>query len=756
MAELFESEYLSDDLDEIYKLRKTASRHQSDWRQEARNAFEFRDGEQWDDADKAILEEQRRPVVVFNRVAPIIDSIVGYEISNRQEVRYLPRTIGDRKINSIYTEAARWVRDNCDAEDEETDAFGDAITCGMGWTEWRVDYDEDPKGQLVKERVPPLEMRWDPNARKNNLADADWMMREKWWELSAVQQRWPDKAGDIRPVQDTEYDNWLDEHDATNAWKYHHDQRWFDPTENKVLVIQYQYREKEPYYIVADPESGRTVEFSETRWNRIKDKVSLEAVKMNKWVYKQKFIAGHTVLEEGDAPIDGFSFHCITGKRDEEHATWYGLVRVMMDPQKWANAFFSQAMFVLQANSKGGVIVEEGAVSEKRDFEDRWSSPDGVIYVEDGALQGGRITEKSMGGYPPALDKLMQFAISSIRDCAGVNLEMLGSAGHEQPGILEVERKKAALVILAPITNSLRRYRKISGRALLAFMRRYIPPGTIMRIADQPVPFWADDDVVEYDVIVDTAPNSPNLKQEVWAVMQNIVPAMVKAGVPLPPDLIKFSPLPESIADEWVEYINQRQGMPDVEGMNQQMAEMQKEIQRLSEENATLNDKTKSRMMDLEYKAREAQLDAQIREKEMVLKAQMQEQELIFRMKMSDADRAAKLIEINARYETELEKIRAQGMLQRETSQQQIESQRELQVISLEAERQKRAAERDIKVADMVNPYIDRVDHTEQLVEQVAEDFSAYRKAEEERRKIILDFIKSRGGEIAEVAERLS
>src|SRR4029079_2232577 len=59
-----------------------------------------------------------------------------------------------------------------DAEDEETDAFFDVIVCGMGWVATRIDYENDPEGKIVAERIDPLEMVWDGAARKRNLADA--------------------------------------------------------------------------------------------------------------------------------------------------------------------------------------------------------------------------------------------------------------------------------------------------------------------------------------------------------------------------------------------------------------------------------------------------------------------------------------------------------------------------------------------------------------------------------------------------------
>ncbi|WP_338688918.1 hypothetical protein V5279_25070 [Bradyrhizobium sp. 26S5] len=125
------------DADQIFqKLQKWCktdfnSKGQTRWRREAREDFDFEAGEQLSEDDKRILEDAKRPIAIFNRVGVTIDAVTGQEIGNRQETAYLPRTQGAVKKNELLTSAAKWFRQECDPEDEESDAFRDVVVCDI-------------------------------------------------------------------------------------------------------------------------------------------------------------------------------------------------------------------------------------------------------------------------------------------------------------------------------------------------------------------------------------------------------------------------------------------------------------------------------------------------------------------------------------------------------------------------------------------------------------------------------------------------
>jgi hypothetical protein len=73
------------------------SKGQVNWRREAREDFDFEAGEQLNEEDRAILQDARRPIVIFNRVGTTADSVSGQDVGNGQEVQFLPRRLGVAK-----------------------------------------------------------------------------------------------------------------------------------------------------------------------------------------------------------------------------------------------------------------------------------------------------------------------------------------------------------------------------------------------------------------------------------------------------------------------------------------------------------------------------------------------------------------------------------------------------------------------------------------------------------------------------------
>ena len=636
---------------------KDARNHTATWRSQTVESYKFIAGGrgQWDEQDVLALEENGRPVISFNRIGPYIDAVSGNEINSRQTIKFLPRTLGDAQVNELYTAAVRWVRDNCNAEDEESDAFVDVLSCGMGWIETSMEYDQEPDGKIVMNRVDPAQMFWDASAKKRNLEDRRWQSRSEWMSKDEIEHKWPKTGKDLSPGTTP----WLDDpeesgtepHNATLAFLYRRDQTGFDEKSNKYRVIHYQWWEHQTVHRAIDPSTGEITTFSEERWEALKkaaDVESLKSVKQKKRVYYQAFVSADTILDKSELKCKSFTFKAITGKRNKAENTWYGLVENMKDPQRWANKFFSQILHIINSNAKGGLMAETGAFVDPKKAEELWADPNAVILLKNGGL--AKVKERTAANYPQGLDRLMQFAVNSMPAVAGVNLETMGMVDRDQAGILEQERKKATFTILAPFFDSLRRYRKEQGRLLFHFVNEYISDGRLIRVkndaGEQWVPLTRQDDTLQYDIIVDESPTSPNQKQEVWATMEKLIPALLKAGMPLPPDFFDYSPLPTELAQK-MKATMAKKLPPEVE---QAIQKMQQQMQQLAQENQKLKQDMSLEGAKLQSKDQQAQLKAQVN------------------MEQMKAEYTARMQEMEAKNEQHILKLMSQAEEQRQAS----------------------------------------------------------------------------------------
>jgi hypothetical protein len=568
---------------EITDNLRDGRKHWASWRKRAKEDYDFFASKQWSDDDIKILDEQRRPAVTFNRIARTVNAVAGLELQNRQEVRYLPRENSDSGVNEILTNAAKWVRDNCDAEDEESEAFQDSVISGVGWTETTMDYETDPEGRILIDRIDPLQCMADPDSVKRNFADARWVSRVKEVTRKELEEMFPD--ADIEPSTFWSDSDSNQPHDATDAHLYIHDQSGNQSNKtNTYDLVEYQYWKRETSYKVVDLD-GSMIELTSDKFERLMPIIEarqMRHAKVTKRVYKKCFLVGNKILEEKEIGCSHFTLRAITGLRDRNEGQWFGLVTLMKDPQRWANKWLSQIQHIVNSGAKSGIIAEQDAISSPSKFEENYAKPGTVSYVNPGAISQNKIMPKPTPAYPDGVDRLLQYAIQSINDVPGVNLEMMGMADRDQAIGLEETRKQAGITMLANFFDALRRYRKEQGRVLAYFIREYIADGRLIRVVGQEgaqyIPLLKDKLTFEYDVIVEDAPNSPNMKERVFTTLNQIIPMALQAGIPIPPEVLDYAPLPELLAQKWKAMV---QPDPNKQAMQQAMQQMQMQMAQL-------------------------------------------------------------------------------------------------------------------------------------------------------------------------------
>lgn len=559
--------------------------HSDEWRAQARRNFDFAAGvEQWKKETASEMEDAGRVPITFNLVMPILKAVAGVEVNTRHATTYLPRNIeeGDIIANEALSDASEWMADGCNAKHQESQAFQDANKCGMGWIEERLDYELDPDGKYIEERISPLEMYWDASARGMNLMDARRVWRARKMTLRDARAMFPDESDDdlncswalgleggkeLKPVEER----------RLKSGGMH-----VDDMKTEVVILQIQWWERERYNRVANPFTGELESLDNDGLKALEAKAKeagaidgnfypVESVKQTRRVYKQAFIGGK-ILKKGACPRkDGFTLHCITGEPNLTKGTWMGLVDAMRDPQMMANKWLSQATHIINSTAKGGILAETDAFEDVREAEATYARPDAITWVKKNAIAQNKIMQKPGVGLAAPYLQLLQFALDALPRVTGINMELLGMRDANQPGILEAQRKQAAMTILATLFDSLHGLRLEVGRTRLHFIQNHLADGRLIRVlnretangrtAFRAIRLIKDRVVGDYDVIVDEAPSSPNQKEQTWAALQTIIGAPAIQQMITPPvavKLLEYIPgIPQQLIDDFREMISQ-------------------------------------------------------------------------------------------------------------------------------------------------------------------------------------------------------
>jgi len=582
--------------------------------------------------------------VQFNRVKPYVNSVVGFMAQQRRKPDYQARIEeqGEQQALTDYTNGfSDYVRDNANADQMETRQDMDLIVGGIGVTDTAVTVKQgeptrDPNGEILIERVDPLQVGWDPDAIHPNLLDSRWAYRAKDYDVDEALELFDAEENDFEPaesddgVENYEYNPYGGIQDKIGF-------EWSDPGRRMLRVYFYQWFEIENFYRIENPLltienpplgialaqalSGVEIDEDEemfrfdpsaeilviTKDTRKEVKeifelfdIPFKPVVEKRKVYYTAVMSGKKVFSSyKSVSQQGFSLKFKTGDRDEVNNIWTGLVASMRDPQRYYNKALTELMLIIANNSRGGVLYEEDAVDNVQEFEARWALTNAAVRVNTGALSGGKIQPKAIPAMNTGYEGILEISGNALSQVTGIDESFFGAiGGGNETAMLQRQRIKQATTSLAIYFDSITLYGKEQGRMMLSFMRllaessngRIFPmdDGEGNQIYERISPdFFAE----EYDMAVQEAPETPVQKEYYTQTLLNMAQAMQAIGDPrylqMYAAAVKYMPMPNRDKQTIIEVLlgEQQIGQQQLEEI---IAPLQQQIQQLEGEQSQL------------------------------------------------------------------------------------------------------------------------------------------------------------------------
>ena len=153
----------------------------SEARKRAEECYNFVLNKQWNDEEIAVFLKQGSPPMVYNLILPRLFNLIGTEKMNRRSIRVRPFYSSQRELASILSGLWNHVWSTQDGEYELSKVFADGLIMPLpGCLRISIEPDEVGFMDYRFEALPPYSVLLDPNHRRYDLRDCDFILREAW------------------------------------------------------------------------------------------------------------------------------------------------------------------------------------------------------------------------------------------------------------------------------------------------------------------------------------------------------------------------------------------------------------------------------------------------------------------------------------------------------------------------------------------------------------------------------------------------
>lgn len=521
-------------------------------------------GLQWLPEDKRYMEEEvGRKCIELNEIADAINTALGYQVSNRVDIAFRPRTNGaTEQVASVLSQVAMQIADNVKFQWHETQVFTDGLIQQRGYYETRLRFDDSMQGEIGLWALDPLDVIPDPDAKSYDPDDWQDVIITRWLTYDEIEAMYGTKARKLieaRGPQLAERDFGFDLNEVPrnkfgdDEWNYNRDYDAFfnEAGVARVRIIDRQYWKMTSTRVVVYPTGDIRVAANASAqkimaWRQQGCIIMNRPVRRVRWTVS----AGCDVLLHDDwSPYNHFTvvpyFPYFRRGRTK------GGVDDLVGPQEMLNKAISQYLHIINSTANSGYMVEQNSLTNMStdDLEENGGRTGVVLEYRKGSTKPEKIEPNQV---PTGIERLVQMGSDKIRSIAGMNDSMRGNGGANQSGVAVQSLQFAAQMSLAIPIDNLARTRHMLAQRWLEMIQAFMDEPRIWRITKmqpngqkttqelQTNMMQADGQILnnltlgEYDVVITEQPAQVTYENSQFQQAMD----MRKAGISIPDDVV--------------------------------------------------------------------------------------------------------------------------------------------------------------------------------------------------------------------------
>lgn len=492
-------------------------------------------GLQWEEDDWRKLEDLNIKPVEENEIMPKIHAALGYQLSNRMDISFTPRSSGaDDDKASILSKVVRKIADSSMLHWKETQLCADGFIQERGFYDIRVCFDDNVFGDIEIDTLDPLDVIPDPDAKSYDPNGWSDVIITRWYTLNEIEQYYGEEcrqAIEAYNAAERDFGEYTEEErrnrfgstsigDSTETmW----DALLDDTDTRRIRVIDRQYFVRERCKVAVWP-SGDVKIIEGATPEQMAQYKSTGAMFTQRMMKRVKWLVTTSDITLFDDYSPYPFFTVVPFFPIFRRGITRGLVNNAISPQELLNKALTSFLHIVNGSANSGWIIEDGSITnlDGLEFEDKAAMTGAVLRVKPDAKHWPEKIQPNPA--PAGIDKIIDRCFGAIADVMGVNESMEGADSNEDmSGIAIQSRQFAAQQKLAVPLDNLSYTRYMLATRLVWCVQEFMTVPRLFRITDDnagepssediPVNHPTDDGQIlndltigDYDVVVSSQP----------------------------------------------------------------------------------------------------------------------------------------------------------------------------------------------------------------------------------------------------------
>jgi hypothetical protein len=459
------------------------------WRRDADRDAEYYDGNQLRPDTLGEMEERGIPPIIINLTQPIINVVLGMEAKTRSDWEITADDDASEPVAAYMNEKMNEAERLSNADRAISDAYAGQIKAGLHWVE--VADETDPfKYPYRVNSVHRREIWWDWRSKQQDLSDARYLIRRRWFDQDVLTVMLPQFEELIRNAVSSwsGFDAFLggaflNTQSIELARDYEIERastmdefEWRDTFRKRCQLFECWYRKWVRGHVLRLP-NNRVIEVDRKNPRHMEIIASGALQPIPAVFAKMRFslwMGPHRLIDEpSPLPHRDFPYVPFWGFREDLTSVPYGLIRALRSPQDEVNARRSKLLSLLSARR---VVADDDALNQTfntfEDVADEVGRSDSLIVLNGQRKNKEGFRVETNADLAQGQMQTLSDSKEEMHQVSGVFPPTMGDPKQGMSGYAINSLVDQSATTLAEINDNYRFGRRKVGELLMAHVRR--------------------------------------------------------------------------------------------------------------------------------------------------------------------------------------------------------------------------------------------------------------------------------------------